>query len=101
MKRCKLAAFCILGFLTVLFLWSADNFVSRSIAKSGFEHPLVPLDVFAAPLIFTMVAIPVMIGTSVRVAFGSGKRTNAVAISFAAAGIVAFFFIGVLIVRAV
>jgi len=100
-KLSKSASFCILGSLAVLFLWSTDNFVSRSIAKSGFEHPLVPLDVFAAPLIFTMVAIPAMIGTSVRVVFGPGRRTNAVAASSAAAGVVAFFFIGVLIIRAV
>jgi len=101
MRLSKLTASCILGSLTVLFLWSADNFVSRSIAKSGFEHPLVPLDVFAAPLIFAMVAIPAMIGASVRAALGAGRRTNAVAVSSVAAGMAAFFFIGVLIIRAV
>jgi len=101
MRLSKLTASCILGSLIVLFLWSADNFVSRSIAKSGFEHPLVPLDVFAAPLIFTMVAIPAMIGASVRAALGAGRRTNAAAVSSAAAGTAAFFFIGVLIIGAV
>ncbi len=88
-----------MGFLAVMFLWSADNFISRSIAKSAFENPVVPLDAFAAPLIFTMLEIPVMIGIAVYVAFGPGRRAKAAAISSIAAGIVAFFFIGMMILQ--
>ena len=87
----------ILGVLIAGFVASAITFIHASASRGVAEYYFSPLDGSAGPTLFTMMAIPSAISVLVYVRLSTYRWRTAIALASLAAGVVVFFFIGVLI----
>ena len=91
----------ILGGLSAAFVASALTFFHASASRNTAEYPLSPLDGSAGPTLFTMMAIPSTISVMAYMRLFGHRRRTTLALASLAAGLVVFFFTGLLILQAV
>ena len=89
----------ILGVLIAGFMASALTFIYASASRSAAEYPFSPLDGSVGPTLFTMMAIPSTISILVYVRLSAYRWRTAIVLTSLVAGVVVFFFVGLLIIE--